>query len=68
MVPKLILKFYPKLYATGFKIKEVPASFRRKKTWTIQIKFKSKTISHVLFSLYEKPMILIWNYRTILLL
>lgn len=55
---KINLEILSKAIATGFKIKEVPAVLEGRTLGQSKIKFKSKTISHVLFSLYEKPMIL----------
>ena len=55
---KINLEILSKAIATGFKIKEVPAVLEGRTLGQSKVKFKSKTISHVLFSLYEKPMIL----------
>jgi len=55
---KINLEILSKAIATGFKIKEVPAVLEGRVLGESKIKIKSKTISHVLFSLYEKPMIL----------
>ncbi len=55
---KINLEILSKATAIGFKIKEVPAVLEGRKLGHSKIKFRSKTISHVLFSLYEKPMIL----------
>ena len=55
---KINLEILSKATATGFKIKEVPAVLEGRTLGQSKVKFKSKTISHVLFSLYEKPMIL----------
>lgn len=52
------LEILSKAIATHYKIKEVPAVLEGRKLGQSKLKFRSKTISHVLFSLYEKPMIL----------
>ena len=39
-------------------MKEVPAVLEGRKLGNSKLKFRSKTISHLLFSFYEKPMIL----------
>ena len=52
------LEILSKAIATRYKIKEVPAVLEGRELGHSKLKFKSKTISHVLFSLYEKPMIL----------
>jgi dolichol-phosphate mannosyltransferase len=55
---KINLEILSKAIATGFKIKEVPAVLEGRELGKSKIKFRAKTVSHVLFSLYEKPMIL----------
>ncbi len=52
------LEILSKAIATRYKIKEVPALLEGRELGKSKLKFRSKTISHVLFSLYEKPMIL----------
>lgn len=52
------LEILSKAIATHYKIKEVPAVLEGRELGQSKLKFRSKTISHVLFSLYEKPMIL----------
>ena len=52
------LEILSKAIATRYKIKEVPAVLEGRELGHSKLKFRSKTISHVLFSLYEKPMIL----------
>ncbi len=52
------LEILSKAIATRYNIKEVPAVLEGRKLGHSKLKFRSKTISHVLFSLYEKPMIL----------
>ncbi len=52
------LEILSKAIATRYKIKEVPAVLEGRELGKSKLKFRSKTISHVIFSLYEKPMIL----------
>ena len=52
------LEILSKAIANHYKIKEVPAILEGRELGQSKLKFKSKTISHVLFSFYEKPMIL----------
>jgi len=52
------LEILSKAIATHYKIKEVPAVLEGRELGQSKLKFRSKTISHVLFSLYEKPMML----------
>lgn len=52
------LEILSKASATRFKIKEVPALLEGRELGQSKLKFRAKTISHVLFSFYEKPMIL----------
>ena len=65
---KINLEILSKAIATGFKIKEVPAVLEGRELGESKIKIRSKTISHVLFSLYEKPIILFGFIGLILLL
>jgi glycosyltransferase involved in cell wall biosynthesis len=64
----LNLEILSKAIATRYKIKEVPAVLEGRELGKSKLKFKSKTISHVLFSLYEKPMILFGMIGLLLLL
>ncbi len=52
------LEILSKALATRYKIKEVPAVLEGRALGKSKLKFRSKTISHVIFSLNEKPMIL----------
>ena len=52
------LEILSKAIATRYKIKEVPAVLEGRELGKSKLKFRSKTISHVIFSLNEKPMIL----------
>jgi dolichol-phosphate mannosyltransferase len=62
------LEILSKAIATRYKIKEVPAVLEGRELGQSKLKFRSKTISHVLFSLYEKPMILFGVIGLLLLL
>lgn len=62
------LEILSKAIATRYKIKEVPAVLEGRELGQSKLKFRSKTISHVLFSLYEKPMILFGIIGLVLLL
>ncbi|UTB33259.1 MAG: glycosyltransferase family 2 protein [Methanobacterium sp. ERen5] len=61
------LEILSKAIATHYKIKEVPAILEGRELGQSKLKFRSKTISHVLFSLYEKPMMLFGVIGLILL-
>lgn len=65
---KINLEILSKAIATGSKIKEVPVILEGRELGESKIKIKSKTISHVLFSFYEKPMILFGVIGLIILL
>ena len=52
------LEILSKAIANHFRIKEVPAVLEGRELGQSKLKFRSKTISHVLFSFYEKPMML----------
>lgn len=52
------LEILSKASATKYRIKEVPAVLEGRKLGTSKLKFRAKTISHVLFSFYERPIIL----------
>lgn len=52
------LEILSKASATRFKIKEIPALLEGRELGQSKLKFRAKTISHVLFSFYEKPMML----------
>lgn len=62
------LEILSKAIATHYKIKEVPAVLEGRELGQSKLKFRSKTISHVLFSFYEKPMMLFGVIGFILLL
>lgn len=52
------LEILSKANANHFRIKEVPAVLEGRELGQSKLKFRAKTISHVLFSFYEKPMML----------
>lgn len=52
------LEILSKASATRFKIKETPALLEGRELGQSKLKFRAKTISHVLFSFYEKPIML----------
>ena len=52
------LEILSKANANHFRIKEVPAVLEGRKLGQSKLKFRAKTITHVLFSFYEKPMML----------
>ena len=62
------LEILSKASATGFKIKEIPALLEGRELGQSKLKFRAKTISHVLFSFYEKPMMLFGAIGIFLLL
>ncbi|MFA0833722.1 MAG: glycosyltransferase [Methanobacterium formicicum] len=47
-----------KANAVGFKIKEIPVVLKGREYGESKVKIKSTTISHLLFTFYEKPMML----------
>jgi dolichol-phosphate mannosyltransferase len=62
------LEILSKSSAIGFKIKEMPALLEGRELGQSKLKFRAKTISHVLFSFYEKPMILFGAVGILLLI
>lgn len=62
------LEILSKAIATHYKIKEVPAILEGRELGQSKLKFRSKTISHVVFSFYEKPMMLFGVIGFVLLL
>lgn len=62
------LEILSKASATGYKIKEIPALLEGRELGQSKLKFRAKTISHVLFSFYEKPMMLFGAIGILLLL
>jgi len=47
-----------KAIAIGFEVKEIPVKLKGRKLGESKVQFRSTTISHLLFTFYEKPMIL----------
>lgn len=47
-----------KARAVGFNIKEIPVTLKGRELGKSKVRFRSTTISHLLFTFYEKPMIL----------
>jgi glycosyltransferase involved in cell wall biosynthesis len=47
-----------KAKAIGFSIKEIPVTLKARKLGKSKVRFRSTTVSHLLFTFYEKPMIL----------
>lgn len=52
------LEILSKASATKYRIKEVPAILEGRSLGNSKLKFRAKTISHVLFSFYERPIML----------
>ena len=52
------LEILSKASANKYRIKEVPAVLEGRKLGSSKLKFRAKTISHVLFSFYERPIML----------
>jgi dolichol-phosphate mannosyltransferase len=52
------LEILSKALALGFRVKEVPAILTRRKKGESKFKFKKTATSHLIFSMFEKPMIL----------
>lgn len=52
------LEILSKALALGFRVKEVPAILTGRKKGTSKFKFKKTAISHLVFSVFEKPMII----------
>ena len=47
-----------KAISIGFEVKEIPVKLKGRKLGESKIQFRSTTISHLLFTFYEKPMML----------
>jgi len=47
-----------KAIAIGFEVREIPVKLKGRKLGESKVQFRSTTISHLLFTFYEKPMIL----------
>jgi len=57
-----------KAKAVGFNIKEIPVTLKGRELGKSKVRYRKTTISHLLFSFYEKPMILFGTIGFILLL
>lgn len=47
-----------KARAVGFNIKEIPVTLKARELGKSKVRFRTTTISHLLFTFYEKPMVL----------
>ncbi|EKQ52017.1 MAG: glycosyl transferase [Methanobacterium sp. Maddingley MBC34] len=47
-----------KAMALGFEVKEIPVKLKGRKLGESKVQFRATTVSHLLFTFYEKPMIL----------
>ena len=47
-----------KAKAVGFNVKEIPVTLKARELGKSKVKFRSTTVSHLLFTFYEKPMVL----------
>lgn len=61
------LEILSKAGATKYRIKEVPATLEGRRLGSSKLRFRAKTISHVLFSFYERPIMLFGAIGLILL-
>ncbi|MFX0135883.1 MAG: glycosyltransferase family 2 protein [Candidatus Hodarchaeota archaeon] len=61
------LEILSKAISLGYAIKEIPATLKARKKGKSKFKFRSTTISHLLFSFFEKP-ILVFGFIGLLLL
>ncbi len=52
------LEILSKAMALGFRVKEIPAILTRRKKGKSKFKFRRTAASHLIFSMFEKPMIL----------
>ncbi|GAF95945.1 unnamed protein product, partial [marine sediment metagenome] len=52
------LEILSKVCALGFRVKEIPATLNNRKKGKSKFKFRRTTITHMLFSLFEKPILL----------
>lgn len=52
------LEILSKALALGFRVKEIPAVLSSRKKGRSKFKFKKTAISHLIFSVFEKPMII----------
>lgn len=52
------LEILSKVTALGYKVKEVPAHLKARKKGKSKFRFRTTSISHLIFSVFEKPMML----------
>ena len=52
------LEVLSKLTALGYNVKEIPATLRARKKGRSKFRFRATSVSHLMFSLYERPMML----------
>lgn len=52
------LEILARAIAVGFKVKEIPATLTARKRGKSKFRFRATSISHLLFSFYQKPMII----------
>jgi dolichol-phosphate mannosyltransferase len=52
------LEILSKSFATGLKIKEIPATLENRKQGTSKFRFRRTALTHILFSLFEKPILI----------
>lgn len=52
------LEILSKVFALGFRVKEIPATLRSRNKGSSKFKFKKTAFSHILFSLFEKPILI----------
>lgn len=52
------LEIISKALANGFKLKEIPGTLTRRKAGKSKFKFKATSISHLIYLLHEKPILL----------
>ncbi|MFA6449079.1 MAG: glycosyltransferase [bacterium] len=61
------LEILSKASALGFRIKEIPAHLRGRKAGKSKFKFRITFLTHLLFSFYERPMIIFGGLGLVLL-
>ncbi len=52
------LEILSKALAMGYKVREIPATLRTRTRGSSKFRFKATAVSHLIFSFFEKPMIL----------
>ena len=52
------LEILSKVCALGFSVKEVPATLTSRKSGTSKFKFRRTSVTHLLFSIFERPILL----------